>query len=184
MIHVRGITVLNTTRFVRERFGPEAHTRVVESLPTRHRATFLTMVREASWKPIEDVLAYMEVAKGLLAPDVPGFHREIGLYSGQITGRGGFRFFIGSSPLKAVGRAAFMWRFLYDAGRVEVVSKAPGEITLRILDFPVPSRIWCERITGFIEAVAHLAGAERSRVEETACIHAGSDYCELRGTWE
>ena len=183
-LHVRGQTAINTMRFVKERFGAEAHERVVAALPSAKAGTFLAPIRDAAWKPLDHTLAYMEIAQRLLAPDDPTFHRQTGRYSGRATGSSAFRLLIGSSPELAVTRSAFMWRFLYDAGRVELVDKAPGSISLRILYFHPPSRAWCDRIAGFLEAVVELAGAREARVDEVVCVHQGAPHCEMRGHWQ
>lgn len=61
-------------RFVRECFGTGAHERVLQALPERHWGTFHGPVREASWEPVADVVAYMEAAHRLLAPDDDDFY--------------------------------------------------------------------------------------------------------------
>src|SRR5439155_3957658 len=63
---VRGIFVLNAFDFVCEHYSPAAHAAVIEALPARRTA--LTAAREASWTPLDDLVAYMEKAKALLAP--------------------------------------------------------------------------------------------------------------------
>ena len=62
-IRVRGITVLNTIRFVRERYGADAHDRVVATLPAERCGTFTGPLRDASWKSLEDVVAMYERAR-------------------------------------------------------------------------------------------------------------------------
>ena len=96
---------------------------------------------------------------------------------------GNARAFLGSDPFKALGRVAFMWRFLYDAGRPEVVGKAVGDVALRVWDFPVPDRIWCERTCGFLEGCVEVVGVRDMRVEETACVTRDAAWCEFHGTW-
>lgn len=183
MHHIRGQTVINTTRFVKDHFGDEAHARVVADLPPEAAGMFLAPIRDASWKSLDHTLAYMRAARRRHAPDDPEFFRQMGRFSGRATGASAFRFLIGSDPRTAVSRAAFMWRFLYDAGRVELVATAPGDMTIRIHDFRPSDRAWCERIEGFLEAVMEIAGARDTQVRETACVHLGATHCDMRGTW-
>jgi hypothetical protein len=183
MPRVRGQTVLNTIRFVKERHGAAAHERVLALLPAEVAATFLAQLRDASWKPLAHTVAYMETAQRLLAPQDAGWHRELGRFSGRATSQSGFRFLLGSSPLQAMTRSAFIWRFLYDSGRVEVTSSGPGAIVLRIHDFRPGSRAWCQRIEGFLEAVLGLTEARAPAIAETACIFCGAAYCEMSASW-
>ncbi len=183
MPRVRGQTVLNTVRFVKDRHGADAHDRVLATLPAEVAGTFLAPLRDAAWKPISHAVAYMEAAQRLLAPGDPAWHKELGRFSGRQTGASGFRFLLGSSPAQALTRSAFIWRFLYDAGRVEVALAGPLEIVLRIHDFHPGSRVWCQRIEGFLEAGLGLTKAIEPRVSETACVFEGAAFCEMRGSW-
>jgi len=183
VIHVRGMTVHSTAHFVRERFGPEAHARVMDGLPLEVQLTFHEDVRDAAWRPLDHVAAYMRLAHLRLAPGDDAFHRLIGRYSGDRIAKSPFRTMLGTSPLSAVGRANFMWRFLYDTGRPETVSKRPGEIVVRIVDFPNGDRIWCDRICGFLESLTEAAGGRQAEVREIACRAQGAAHCEVRGTW-
>ena len=125
----------------------------------------------------------MEAARTLFAPGEAGFHKRIGAFVGRIVGNSGFRFLMGSDPHAAVRRTGFMWRFLYDAGHVRIVSKATHEIVFHILDFTPPGRAQCERITGFLEGCLEVLGAAEPRVEETACVLEGAPHCAVRVTW-
>jgi hypothetical protein len=183
VLHVRGQTVLNTARYVRERYGEDAHARLVAGLDPTTAATFLVPPRDAAWKPLAHAVSYMKAAREALAPSDEGFYRDMGRFSGQATGQSAFRFLIGGDPNTAVGRAAFMWRFLYDAGRVEVVAREPFAITIRIVGFDPGDRAWCERIEGFLEAVVAIAGGATPRVRHVGCVADGAPHCELCGTW-
>jgi hypothetical protein len=181
--HIRGSSVLSTVRFVREHFGANSHAKVLEVLPARHCGTFLGPVREASWEPVEDLVAYMETARRLLAPDDQTFFKKIGVFAGHQTRDSGFKSLLGDSPEAAFKRAAVMWRSFYDVGRLEVASQAPGEIVARIREFPDTSRALCQRITGFWEGCLHVVGTEQPHVEERICALDGGAYCEMRVTW-
>src|SRR2546425_8140180 len=45
--------------------------------------TSLSAVRENSWTPLEDLVAYMETTKAMLAPGDPDFYRKMGFYGGR-----------------------------------------------------------------------------------------------------
>lgn len=183
MIHIRGTSVLGTLRYIRETYGAEAHTRVVDSLAPRHQATFLGQIREGSWEPLEDLVAYMEAARALLAPGDTGFYRRMGAFVGRVVGSSGFRFLLGSDPHTAVPRAAFMWSFLYDTGSVRIVSKEARQIVFQIVEFLPPGRAQCERIAGFIEGCLEVLGTAGAQVEETTCVLEGAPHCTVRVSW-
>lgn len=169
---VRGAIVLSTVRFVMETYGPESHARVLKAMSPERCATFLGPVREASWEPALDLEVYAETAKALLAPEDPAFHRKAGYFGGLGARNAGFEAFL-VDPHRL---SAFIWRGLFDTGRVEVASHTPTETIGRIHDFPT-SRSACQRMVGAWEGLLDV------RVDETACVVDGSPYCEMRISW-
>lgn len=183
MANVRGTTILNTVRFVKERYGFEAHDRVVRELPRKHWGTFLGSVREASWKPAEDLAAYMEKAREILAPGETEFFRDVGRMAGQLNRDTAFVAMF-RDPEIATRQAPVIWRAFWDAGRLEVMSRTDNEIVIRIHDFPQPHRALCDRIAGFWEGSFSAWGARNAKVVETACVLEGDRYCEMRARWD
>jgi hypothetical protein len=170
-------------RFVREKYGPAAHERVLQALPERHWGTFHGPVREASWEPIADLVAYMEAARRLLAPGDGDFYKQLGLFAGRQTRNTGFAALLGDDPEAASGRAQVLWRAYYDEGRLEIVEKGDGFLTARIHDFPAAHPALCKRISGFWEGCFDAEGRPPTHVEERACATQGAPYCEMRVTW-
>jgi hypothetical protein len=181
MANVRGVTVLNVIRYVREIHGSDLHQAVVEALPEPHRATFLGAIREASWKPLADLDAYLETAQRLLAPGDELFFRRVGRFAGQLErGSQGFKVMV-ADPSTAMRMGPVLWRSFFDAGRLEVEILGPREARTRVFDFPA-SRVLCERRAGAWEGL--LSTPElRVEVAEPLCRLSGSDFCENRVLW-
>ena len=134
MASVRGVAVLNAIRYVRESFGPNPHQAVVKALSEPHRATFLGPIREASWKPVEDLIAYLETAQRLLAPADPLFFRRVGRFSGQLERASqGFEVMV-ADPSTAMRMGPVVWRSFFDAGRLEVEILGPREGMARVFE--------------------------------------------------
>jgi len=179
---VRGSELLNTAEFVRQRFGETAHERVLATLGTEARAAFDYTTRDADWQPLEYLVAYMLAARDQLAAGDEGFFREIGRHAGRCARTGGFQVMLGSID-DAVRTARYLWRSFFDAGRLEIVAAGPEGIVARVFDFPCPSPIVCERITGWTETSLDPDGALGLHTVETACVHRGAPHCEYRTTW-
>jgi len=183
MAQIRGAAVLNTLRFVREQYGADAHDRVLQQVPPEHRGTFLGTVREASWEPVADLVAYMEAAQRVLAPDETGFFRRLGVFTGQHTRSTAFAALLGDDPATASRRAQMLWRSFYDAGRLEIAEKGEGWLVAHIVDFPDTRRSLCQRITGFWEGCFDEGGKRATRVVEERCALDGAPFCVMRVTW-
>lgn len=181
MVNARGITFLSTIRFVKETYGREAHDRILAALAPRHCGTFLGPLREASWKPLADLVAYAETGRNLLAPDDPAYYRKLGLFTGRVERQmGGFAPMV-ADPATAMRLAPVIWSSLFDAGRMEFVVKGEREGVARITGFKTSPEL-CETNRGAIEG---LLGTERmaASVTQTACAAEDSPYCELRVVW-
>jgi hypothetical protein len=171
---VRGMLVLNTFEFVRAHYGPAPHTAVLATLPAQRAA--LDAVRENSWMPLQDLLAYMEEAKALLAPGDLDFYRKMGFYGGRHVRALPIAVAV-SEVAQAVRLGRIVWRTFFDTGEVEVVESRREGAMLRIHDFPSAPSL-CQRLVGSVEGVLSLA-AMPVRVEERACTSRGDPYCEI-----
>src|SRR5262245_65214706 len=141
----------------------------------------LSAAHERSWTPLEDLLAYMETAKALLAPRDPGFYRKIGFYGGSHV-RALWVGIAVSEPTRALRCCTTLWRTFFDKGRLEVIETCPEGAILRIHDLPSAAP-FCQRFLGSVEGILSPSAA-RVRVAERACTCRGDPYCELFVTRE
>jgi hypothetical protein len=179
MANARGTLVLNSIAFIRERFGPEAHDKVLAALPRQHAGTFLGPLYEGAWKPLEDLLAYMETARKVLAPRKAHFYQSMGEFAGE-RDRKSTAFSIMLADFDTAARMApLLWRSFFDAGRLEVIEKHASGATLRVYDGPASAAL-CERVTG---SLAGQTGDPTVRVEQVACRVDGRPYCEFQMRW-
>lgn len=177
---VRGTFVLSSVAFVCERYGRQAHERVLRALPVAARASLETELRDAAWKPLEHALAYMQAARELLAPGDDRFFREMGRSAGRAGRASGFGAMV-ADPETTARMFTVLGRAIVDFGRVEVVEQGADGLRARFHGFP-PVAALCERRVGAYEELLHAPGTVVT-VEETACTSAGSPYCELQVRW-
>ena len=164
-LSVRGTFVLNTFDFVCERYSAAAHAMVLQMLPASG-----TSVREGFWTPLEDLVAYMETAKAVLAPGDRDFYRKMGFYGGSHVRALPVGIAL-SEQMRALRLYRMLWRTFFDAGDLEVIEACPEGAILRIRDFPsAPS--FCQRLIGSVEGL--LRGAPSFAVIQ--CHRSGSGY--------
>lgn len=181
MANVRGLFVLNTTAFVRETFGAAAHDHVVAGLAPDPRRTFLLTPREAGWYPLLDVVAYMEAAQRLLAPDDAGFHRRLGAFSGERDRNSGGFSRMAPDPATAMRMAPMIWRAFYDAGRLVPEHRTPNLGIGVVHEFPAyPAH--CQRICGAWGVLLSFPAAP-AQVSEPSCAALGQAHCEFHVVW-
>jgi hypothetical protein len=182
MPNLRGLGVLNTMRFVRQRYGDSAHISVLHSLSAAQRAALEEPIGESAWRPLEAVLAYMDTAHALLAPDDPTFFLELGRFSGRITRNTPFQSML-RSPGIALRLLAVLWRAFFDQGRARVVCRTEGSALVRLYDFPKTTRGLCGSLGASWEATLEHRPELDFRVSELSCRVNGTEYCEWKATW-
>lgn len=181
MAQVRGIAFIGAVTFVKDAFGADAHDRVLEVLPEANRATFAGPLRDAVWRPLEDLAAYAGAARRLLAPDDPAFYAKLGFRAGRVEReQGGFHPMV-ASPETAIRLGPVLWRSLYDSGRMELLADGDDRARVRIHDFAATPAL----CTANGAALSGLLGSDERPVtsEETACVLKGDAFCEYRVTW-
>ncbi|PYO03050.1 MAG: hypothetical protein DMD91_02080 [Candidatus Rokuibacteriota bacterium] len=127
-VSVRGTFVLNAFDFVCERYSPAAHATVLRMRPALRTA--LSAVRENSWTPLEDLVAYMETAKAVLAPGDPGFYKKMGFYGGSHVRVLPVGIAV-SEQTRALRLYGMLWRTFFDAGDLEEARSCEFAISLR-----------------------------------------------------
>jgi hypothetical protein len=182
MVRVRGIALIGAVQFVKDEFGADAHQRVLDALPEENRATFAAPLRDAVWRPLDDLAAYAGTARRLLAPEDAGFYERLGFRAGRVEReQGGFHPMVADAPT-AIRLASVIWRSLYDTGRMELVPEGESRALARIHDFPTSPAL-CQANCA---AMAGLLGSDARpvRTEQSACVLDGAACCEYRVSWE
>ena len=122
---------------------------VLQMLPAS--GTSLSAVREGFWTPLEDLVAYMETAKAVLAPGDRDFYRKMGFYGGSHVRALPVGIAL-SEQMRALRLYRMLWRTFFDAGDLEVIEACPEGAILRIRDFPSAAP-FCQRLLGSVETV-------------------------------
>lgn len=179
--HARGVAVLNAIRFVKERYGEDAHATVLRALPSSRWGTFLGELREASWEPLEDFSAYLEAARRQLAPADAEFYRELGRFAGGLERKKAAFGIMVAEPSTSMRMGPVIWKAFFDIGELQVLIHSGREAVAVIRGFPA-SRALCERLRGAWEG---LLATEQLEVvtDERACAARGDDRCEIGVGW-
>jgi hypothetical protein len=182
MVRVRGIAFIGAVQFVKDAYGAEEHERVVQALPAASRATFTTPLRDAVWKPLDELVVYAGTARALLAPADDTFYARLGFRSGTVERlQGGFLPMVADTAT-AIRLAPVLWRSLYDTGRMSLTPDGPGRAIARVNDFPTTPALCqgnCAALAGLLTSDTR---AVRSR--QLACVLDGAPACEWEVSWD
>jgi hypothetical protein len=172
MANVRGRGLIDALDFVRESWGEAELHRVIGELPPGARATCGGLVHDSDWYPLEHLVAFLQTAQRLLAPDDPTFFRRQGYYAGhkeKITYLG----VMVATPELIAKTAPTIWRMFYDVGRLVALEHGVGQIH----DFPTTPEL-CQRFVGIWEGITSTPEIPIV-VTETRCRLRGDDCCEM-----
>ncbi len=176
MAAVRGIFFLNTMDFVRGVHGADTHARILDALPAERVAPWRGKISWSSWLALDDLLAYMEAARRLVAADDPQFFRTMGR-EGALRCRSRAIGMTLTDPELSADYGGALWHLLVDVGEMEVSRTGVDETAVRIRGFPAHPA-FCQRILGAVEGI--LSVAQRpARVEKRACVLGGDPCCEI-----
>lgn len=182
MVRIRGIAIIGAVQFIRDEFGAEAHERVLQAIPESSRAAFASPLRDAIWKPLDDLIAYAGTARALFAPEDAGFYVRLGFHAGRVEReQGGFHPMVVDVPT-ATRLAAVIWRTLYDTGRMEILVNGTSGAVARIHDFPTSPALCqanCAALAGLLSSDTLAV-----RTDQVACTLDGAPWCEYRVTWD
>jgi hypothetical protein len=182
---VKGTAVQSSLRYVSERFGEDALTRVIEALPEDDRAAFGHGVLASSWYGMDAFLRFMQEAENQLRAQEPDVVRKMGRASCEYGVTGIYKiFFRIGSPEFVISRAARVFASYYDTGELEVVQTGPGLAVVEVRSLEGGAPQFCERIYGWMQRTLEMSGAKGLRTAHSACVHRGDPACRFEGNWE
>jgi uncharacterized protein (TIGR02265 family) len=185
MAQVKGTAVQSSLRYVRERFGEEAVTRVLAALPEADRVALGQGILPSSWYPMDAFLRFMQEAERQLGAQEPDVVRKMGRASCDYGVKGAYKiFFKVGSPEFIISRAAPAFSSYYDTGELRIVERGPGQVAAEITGLEGGAPQFCERIFGWMQRTLELAGARNLRSVHSACVHRGDPVCRFEGSWE
>jgi uncharacterized protein (TIGR02265 family) len=183
MAQVKGTAVLASVRFVRDRFGEPALTRVLDALTSEDRSLLSKNILVSAWFPMSLLLRFMVEAERQLAPEEPELARAMGRASADYGLTTVYRmFFRVASPEFIIGRATRVFGSYYDTGNVVPIESGPGHAIFTLEGFEGAAQ-FCARILGWMERTLELAGAKDIQIAHATCVYRGDDVCRFEGTW-
>jgi predicted hydrocarbon binding protein len=180
----RGSTAHATVQYLRHAFGESVLASILGKLDpaTRSAVTGTAMTEEL---PFDSLRALWNAADERVGREHPGWMEDAGAYA---IGSVGQQLYGGllrkASPMEFVTQSVSLFQLYYAPGDVMPVEVAPDRAVLRLVGFPPPGRLFCQRQTGGLRQAAELAGGKKVQVTHVRCEEDGDAYCEWEVRWE
>jgi hypothetical protein len=182
----KGMSVIPTLAFVRERFGEKGYKEWLASLSPSSRALLTGNILPSVWYPLEDVLVgpTQKICELFFKGDAHGAW-EVGRFSADYALQGIYRFFVRiGSPGWLVKKATKILPSYYRPVRGVMIDSSTNVARFRIYELAETSGMAEQRIAGWIERGVEISGAKGNNVTILASLADGSKFSEIEVAWE
>jgi hypothetical protein len=185
---VNGRAFLGLVKHVKSTRGPETLAAAVASSNDACRTVFERPLRMMGWYPYVAFVGFLHgIEKALGRTGQHSYCRELGDAAGVRDLGSVLRVYRTlSSPERLIRACEKVWPSYYrNAGRMEAVTWAPEDTTLRIYDFPEMDPAHCRLMEGWMVATMRSIGFYvNNDAFEQKCMSNGDPYHEFRCTWQ
>ncbi|MFB6203782.1 MAG: hypothetical protein ABEK01_04810 [Candidatus Nanohaloarchaea archaeon] len=184
-MEVKGVTLKNQEKFVKEKFGEDGWEDLMEEFSEDTRELMEDTVLKSSWYPFD---SFSEITRKICEEfydGKPKDARELGRFHAEEVLSGIYRVWVKfTDPQGLADKSPMVLRKHYRPIEVEVVENVEGKARIRITELPVEDRYFEELVAGSMERGPELVGAENLEVEITSSIASGDDYIEYLATYD
>jgi len=187
MAEIKGILLNGWMKFLKERYGEEAVTKVLNSLSPEERRLVPAIFLDASWYPYDALHVLRKLTKPLVVRTDGDVTAEIGRYMAQHAFTGVYKPLLTRDPLKQVQKFTSIGEFFFKEARkleTEITGPASCLVRYRYQAGAKPTRAICQSLTGFWSRSIELSGASNVKASHPRCFAAGADCCEFLFEWK
>jgi hypothetical protein len=182
MARTVGLNLINVCRFVIDRFGMSGWAHVLATLPPADRDV-VARIKEGDWCDEHILFRVLRSVSRTGGTEDLKLLAELGRANAERDIRGAMRFFFRfANPSYVLEKAAEYWGRFHDTGQWEVQRQPAGAIGI-LTGFDLEDRTFCAVVTGYIERMFELVGAEGVRAEHTRCRARLDEACEFVVRW-
>ena len=185
---VNGRAFLGLVKHIKGTRGPETLAAAIAAGTDESRRVFAHPIRMMGWYPYPAFVGFLHgIEKALGRSDQHSYCRELGDVAGVRDLGTVLRVYRTlSSPERLIRACEKVWSSYYRrAGRMEAVTWAPDDTTLRIYDFPEMDPAHCRLMEGWMVSTMRSIGFYvNNDAFERKCMSTGDPYHEFHCTWQ
>ena len=181
MTKVRGMAIVSTLRYIREKRGVE---KVLNNLDEETRNIVSNAVIK-DWYPYESIVKLYTATDKIIGNGDLNLCEEIGEFIAKDNLNFFLRLFVSfSTPKKILRKTNTLWGRYLDSGEVVMVKEEENSAVYRLINFD-SKRVQCLVIVGWLKVALDMVDAKNIQVIETKCKAKGeADYCEFLMKWK
>jgi len=180
---IKGSVLKSRLEFVRNEFGEEGLSKIIDNLPEEDRKILGRLVAVA-WVDFEVGKRLDEAIVKVLGGGGTRFFERLGEASAEVNlGTLHSAFLTSGDPQAFLAKAPQIYRLYYDVGWREYEATGEREGVLTTHDAETFSKTDCMTVIGWYRKALELCGAKSVRIVEEKCRASGGDVCRYRVSW-
>lgn len=184
-MRIKGVVLRARMDFVKEHFGDDAWTRVLEVLPAEDGAALQDLLLTARWYPFTLGERLDRAIVDTLGGGSNRIFEEIGAKSAQRNlSREHKSFLAPGDPQAFMKKSDLIYKFYYDRGYREYEETGPTSGVLTTYEAETHSVPDCLTVVGWYKEALRMCGAKEVRAFEEECRAKGGSYCRYRFEWK
>src|SRR5262245_42878399 len=187
MAEIKGILLSAWMDFLKNRYGKEAVSEVIEGLAPEDRVLLAAPFLASSWYPYRTLHALRKATRPLAGQTGENLSAEIGRFMAEYVFTGVYRSLLVKDPIKQVDKFSSIKEFFFREARKlesEITSERSCVVRYRYEPGAVPTRAICESLRGFWSRTLELSGAAGVRCAHTKCVASKAPFCEFVFDWD
>ncbi len=186
---IKGANFKTVTKYLVEKFGPDAPQKVIEQMSAEDRKLFAGSIFDGSWLPEKTFADFIYSADRIFGKGDFSLCFDMGVYNAKKSIPKLYWLFIRfGSPGFVVNSAPNFWQQTHNSGSLVIAEKTSNSFILHLKDFYLKharrNPAFCHGLQGYFTGVLELSGAKDVRMYELQCGALGAPYCIFRGEWK
>jgi hypothetical protein len=179
----KGVSFVNVRSFCRERYGPEAMDRVLESMSPEDRDV-LASVLAMGWYDLALYARLIRAVDATLGKGDLALIKPLGCFEAEHDISTVYRlFFRLANPAYAVEKTTEYWRRFNDTGTWHVQRESETRVSGTLEGWGVVDEALCLELTGYMPRVIELVGGKDAVMRHPRCRARGGAVCAFDLEW-
>jgi len=186
MTEVKGATIKDFPRYVKEILGEEAYQKWLSTLPDESKKIFSSQILSSKWYSFRycDLEPQKKIAE-LFYNNDPISAQKVGRWQADSAFTGIYKAFVKiGSPSFIISNASNLMTTFYRPTKLEVVEKEKNHVKIRITQFPEIEEITEQNIYGFIIRTMEICGCHNIQAKVNFSLAKGDAFTEIEGSWQ
>lgn len=184
-MQIKGIILHARLEFVKEHFGEDAWSRVLESMSDEDHQLLGVVIVTAKWYPFEVGERLDRAIVDILGGGDEGIFEKIGVNSARRSLLKVHKsFLVPGDPQAFMKKANMIYKFYYDTGYREYKETGPNSGVISTYEAETFSAADCLTVVGWYKEGLKMCGAKSVQAVEEECRAKGGTCCRYRFSWE